>query len=115
MLTGSFVYKIKKEVKFGNILDFSKLSLRKKFCKKEVLLNRPLCGDMYQSTVKIIQKNVAVRFVELEEKGKPLEYAVKMILFILQLLQYILNNGQPCTRYYLIEIFGMFFVLWYPL
>ena len=28
------------------------------------------------------------------KKGKPLEYAVKMILFILQLLQYILNNGQ---------------------
>ena len=57
LLTGSFVYKIKKEVKFGNILDFSKLSLRKKFCKKEVILNRPLCGDMYQRTVKIMQKN----------------------------------------------------------
>jgi aminoglycoside phosphotransferase family enzyme len=79
LLTGSFVYKIKKEVKFGNILDFSKLSLRKKFCKKEVILNRPLCGDMYQNTVNIIQKNGALRFVELEEKGKPLEYAVKMI------------------------------------
>ena len=35
---------------------------------------------MYQSTVKIIQKNGAFRFVGLEEKGNPLEYAVKMIL-----------------------------------
>ncbi len=79
LLTGSFVYKIKKEVKSGKILDFSTLCLRKKFCEKEYKLNRPLCGDMYQSVVKIIQKNGIIRFADLEEKGKPLEYAVKMI------------------------------------
>jgi aminoglycoside phosphotransferase family enzyme len=79
LLTGSLVYKIKKEVKFGNILDFSTLGLRKKFCQKEYKLNRILCGDMYQSVVKIIQKNGIIRFADLEEKGKPLEYAVKMI------------------------------------
>ena len=56
LLTGSFVYKIKKELKFGNVLDFSKLSLRKKFCQKEVMLNKYFCGNMYQCVVKIIEK-----------------------------------------------------------
>jgi hypothetical protein len=79
LLTGSFVYKIKKEVKFGKVLDFSTLGLRKKYCEKEYKLNRPLCGDMYQSVVKIIHQNGIIRFADLEEKGKPLEYAVKMI------------------------------------
>ena len=79
LLTGPFVYKIKKEVKFGKILDFSTIGLRKKFCEKEYKLNRLLCGDMYQGVVKIIQKNGIMRFADLEERGKPLEYAVKMI------------------------------------
>ncbi|MGZ5549963.1 MAG: hypothetical protein ACXW07_04140 [Nitrososphaeraceae archaeon] len=79
LLTGPFVYKIKKKVKFGKILDFSTLGSRKKFCEKEYKLNRLLCGDMYQSVVKIIRKNGIIRFVNSEEKGKPLEYAVKMI------------------------------------
>ncbi|HEY6588369.1 MAG TPA: hypothetical protein VIY98_08760 [Nitrososphaeraceae archaeon] len=79
LLTGPFVYKIKKKVKFSKILDFSTLGSRKKFCEKEYKLNRPLCGDMYQSVVKIIHKNGIIRFADLEEKGKPLEYAVKMI------------------------------------
>lgn len=79
LLTGLYAYKIKKEVKFGNILDFSNLFLRKKFCLKEVALNRPHCGDIYQSVVKIVKENNSFRFVDLKEKGKPLEYAVKMI------------------------------------
>ena len=79
LLTGSFVYKIKKELKFGNVLDFSKLSLRKKFCQKEVMLNKYLCGNMYQSVVKIVEKNGIFRIADLNEKGRPLEYAVKMV------------------------------------
>jgi aminoglycoside phosphotransferase family enzyme len=79
LLIGSFVYKIKKELKFGNVLDFSKLSLRKKFCQKEVMLNKYFCGNMYQCVVKIIEKNGIFRIADLNEKGRPLEYAVKMI------------------------------------
>ena len=79
LLTGSFVYKIKKELKFGKVLDFSNLSLRKKFCQKEVMLNKYLCGNMYQCVVKIIEENGIFRFADLKEKGRPLEYAVKMI------------------------------------
>ncbi len=54
-LTGKYVYKVKKETKFGRILDFSSLRLRKHFCKKEVMLNRPLCGKMYQGIVKVVK------------------------------------------------------------
>ena len=79
LLTGPFTYKVKKEVKFGKVLDFSNLLLRKKYCKKELVLNKLLCGDMYQSVVKVIQENKIFKFAELNEKGEPLEYAVKMI------------------------------------
>lgn len=86
ILTGQFAYKIKKELKFGQILDFSTLSLRKKFCQKEVEINRVLCGEMYKSVVKIVKQNKAgqegdasIKVVELNSKGKALDYAVKML------------------------------------
>jgi aminoglycoside phosphotransferase family enzyme len=86
ILTGLFAYKIKKELKFGQILDFSTLSLRKKFCQKEVDINRVLCGDMYIAVVKIVKQKkrgldeeIGMRIVDLESKGKPLDYAVKML------------------------------------
>src|SRR5919109_1064639 len=85
LLTGQIAYKIKKELKFGHILDFSTLSLRKKFCQKEVDINRVLCRDMYSGVVKVVkqkrQKDEAdgIRVVDLKSKGKALEYAVKML------------------------------------
>ena len=78
LLTGKYAYKLKKELKFGNVLDFSNLSLRKKYCQKEVQLNKLLCQEMYEGVVKIINDKNSIRFAELKEKGKPLEYAVKM-------------------------------------
>ena len=42
LLTGKYAYKLKKELKFGNVLDFSNLSLRKKYCQREVQLNKLL-------------------------------------------------------------------------
>ena len=86
ILTGHFAYKIKKELKFGQILDFSTLSLRKKFCQKEVDINRALCGDMYIAVVKIVKQKKrgqdeegGLRIVDLKSKGKALDYAVKML------------------------------------
>jgi aminoglycoside phosphotransferase family enzyme len=85
ILTGKFAYKIKKELKFGHILDFSTLSLRKKLCQKEVDINKVLCGDMYRGVVKIVkQKRVqdqqyGIKVVDLKSKGKALEYAVQML------------------------------------
>lgn len=82
-LTGLYAYKIKKQLKFGKILDFSTLKLRKKFCQKEVVLNKFLCGDMYQGVVKIVKENGkngnTMRIVNQEENGRALEYAVKML------------------------------------
>jgi aminoglycoside phosphotransferase family enzyme len=89
ILTGHFAYKIKKELKFGQILDFSTLSLRKKFCQKEMEINKVLCGDMYRAVVKIVkqkkrgqeeeEEEAAIKVVELNRKGKALDYAVKML------------------------------------
>ena len=78
ILTGRFVYKIKKPVRFGNVLDFSNKALRKKFCQKELKLNKNLCGSMYLSVVKIIKKNSDYKLVSLDENGTALEYALKM-------------------------------------
>ena len=79
-LTGKYAYKIKKGLKFGEVLDFSTLSLRKKFCQKEVKLNKILCKQMYQKVVKIIQDEKGdLKIVNLQHKGKALEYAVKML------------------------------------
>src|SRR5215831_10026306 len=78
-LTGLYAYKIKKEVKFGKILDFSTLYLRRKFCQKEIQLNKILCGDMYKGIVKLVSRNGSIKIVDLQTKGKPLEYGVKML------------------------------------
>ena len=79
-LTGLYAYKIKKEVKFGKILDFSTLYLRRKFCRKEIQVNKVLCGDMYKGIVKLVcRNNGSIKIVDLQTKGKPLEYGVKML------------------------------------
>jgi aminoglycoside phosphotransferase family enzyme len=82
-LTGKYAYKVKKELKFGKVLDFSSLSLRKKFCQKEVDLNRMLCPDMYKGVVIIGQENDgSIRLIDMNlghrSSFDALEYAVKM-------------------------------------
>src|SRR5918911_2067190 len=76
ILTGQFAYKVKKELKFGHILDFSTLTLRKKFCQKEVDINRALCSDMYIGVVKVVkqkreqkQYGDTIKVVDLKSKG----------------------------------------------
>jgi len=78
-LTGKYAYKIKKALKFGKVLDFSTLQLRKKFCEKEVKLNKVLCNEMYRGVVKVVQQNSNLKIINPERSGKALEYAVKMI------------------------------------
>ncbi len=79
-LTGPYAYKIKKAVKFGKILDFSTLQLRKKYCLREFTLNRILCYGMYLGVVKIVKKD-GLHLVNLDSGGRALEYAVKMVEF----------------------------------
>lgn len=79
-LTGTYAYKIKKPVKFGKILDFSTLQLRKKYCLREFTLNRTLCYGMYLGVVKIVKRD-GLHLVNLNSGGRALEYAVKMVEF----------------------------------
>jgi aminoglycoside phosphotransferase family enzyme len=72
-----FCIQNKEKCKIGEILDFSHLNLRKEFCQKEVILNRPLCGDMYQKVVKIVYDYYVYKIVDLDQKGKAVEYALK--------------------------------------
>lgn len=71
-LTGSFAYKVKKSVKFGDILDFSTLELRKKFCQKEIELNRRFSPDIYIDVFSVNSEG------KINQPGEIIEYGVKM-------------------------------------
>ncbi len=87
-LTGSYAFKVKKKIKFGGVLDFSTLALRKKYCLQEYALNRILCDGMYRGVVKIVKRD-GLHLVNLDARGKALEYAVKMVEFP---QKYLLDN-----------------------
>lgn len=78
-LTGKYAYKLKKELKFGNVLDFSTRKLRKKYCQKEINLNRILCKNMYKGMVKIVDQNGSMKIIDVGCGGRAIDYAVKMI------------------------------------
>ena len=71
-LTGSFAYKIKKAVKFGDILDFSTLELRKKYCHQEIELNSRFSPDIYIEVFTVNSKG------KINRPGEIIEYGVKM-------------------------------------
>lgn len=72
--TGTHAYKVKKPVNFG-FLDFTTLKKRKHFCQLELRLNRRLSKDIYLDVVEIKQRG---RGVALNDRGRTIEYAVKM-------------------------------------
>ncbi len=71
-LSGDFAYKVKKPVKFGDILDFSTLELRKKFCELEITLNSRFSPEIYINTFSIDESG------QINGSGKIIEYGVKM-------------------------------------
>lgn len=77
ILTGDFVYKLKKPVDFG-FLDFSTLAKRHQFCKQELRLNRRLAPAIYLEVVAI---SGTVAQPRIAGRGEALEYAVKMAQF----------------------------------
>ena len=77
ILTGDFVYKVKKPVDFG-FLDFSTLEKRKFYCEEELRLNLRLAPYLY---LDVIQISGSTDTPVLAGKGKVLEYAVKMLQF----------------------------------
>ena len=74
ILTGEYVYKIKKPVNLG-YLDYTTLEKRHFFCHQELKLNRRLCPDVYLAVVPIVEEKGELR---IEGRGQAIEYAVKM-------------------------------------
>ena len=77
LLTGEYVYKIKKPVDFG-FLDFSTLEKRRHFCEEEVRLNRRLAPAIYRDVVPIAGPPEAPL---VGGDGPVLDYAVRMVQF----------------------------------
>lgn len=73
LLTGDFVYKIKKPVDFG-FIDYSTLDRRAHFCQEEVRLNRRLAPELYLGVVPVYGTESAPT---LTADGEPIEYMVK--------------------------------------
>jgi aminoglycoside phosphotransferase family enzyme len=74
LLTGEYVYKIKKPVDLG-YLDYTTLEKRHFFCHQELELNRRLCPSAYLAVVQVVEVKGELR---IESEGKAVEYAVKM-------------------------------------
>jgi len=77
ILTGDYVYKIKKPVNLG-FLDFSSLEQRRICCEEEVRLNRRLAPDLYLGVVAVTGTPLTPR---LDGPGEVIEYAVRMVQF----------------------------------
>ncbi|GMR15765.1 MAG: bifunctional aminoglycoside phosphotransferase/ATP-binding protein [Gammaproteobacteria bacterium] len=77
ILTGNFVYKIKKPIDLG-FVNFSTLEKRKFYCEEELRLNRRLAPNIYLDVIPI---SGSAENPELTGKEKAFEYTVKMQQF----------------------------------
>ncbi|HWM45910.1 MAG TPA: AAA family ATPase [Xanthobacteraceae bacterium] len=76
-LTGSFAYKVKRDVKFP-FLDFSTLAKRKAALEAEIVANKPFAPQLYLGLVPITSDNGKLT---LDGKGDPVEWALRMRRF----------------------------------
>ncbi|MDE3735605.1 AAA family ATPase [Pseudomonas resinovorans] len=77
LLTGSYVYKVKKPVNFG-FLDFTNLEDRRHFCEEELRLNQRLTHDLY---LEVLPITGSVESPQIGGKGPAIEYVLKMRQF----------------------------------
>ena len=77
LLAGDLAYKIKKPLKLP-FLDFSTLEKRHACCQEELRLNQRYAPDLYLAVIPICN---TPEDPQLEGKGEPIEYAVKMRRF----------------------------------
>ncbi|WP_295476285.1 bifunctional aminoglycoside phosphotransferase/ATP-binding protein [uncultured Pseudomonas sp.] len=77
LLTGPYVYKIKKPMNFG-FLDFTTLAAREHFCHEELRLNQRLTQDLY---LEVIPLTGSAEAPQLGGVGEPIEFALKMRQF----------------------------------
>jgi hypothetical protein len=75
-LTGRYAYKVKKPVKLP-FVDFSTLTLRKRFCDEELRVNRRFAPELYRRVVPIGGTPAAPRM----GRTPAFEYAVQMVEF----------------------------------
>ncbi|NGP89392.1 AAA family ATPase [Fodinibius halophilus] len=79
-IAAPYVYKFKKPVDFG-FLDYSTLKKRKKYCHREITLNRRLSDDIYLGVVSVVEQDGTFKIIEEEPTpNQVVEYAVKMNL-----------------------------------
>jgi hypothetical protein len=72
-LTGKYAYKMKKSIKFGDVLDFTSLERRHKTIKAEIVLNKRMAPDLYLS-VEMVSSQGKIGLT-----SDPIEYLVKMV------------------------------------
>ena len=77
LLTGDYVYKVKKSVNLG-FLDYSTLEKRQYFCERELQMNQLGAPGLYLEVVRVTRAGEGFR---LGGEGEPVEYAVKMRQF----------------------------------
>jgi len=77
LLTGEFVYKIKKPVQFS-FVDFSTLERRRHFCEEELRCNRRFAPSLYLDVVRITRRDGAL---QVGGDGEAEEWAVQMRQF----------------------------------
>ncbi len=77
LLTGDYVYKVKKPVNFG-FLDYSTLAKRQNFCQAEFQLNQRGATELYLEVLPISQ--TGDKFI-LGESSNPVEYILKLRQF----------------------------------
>jgi aminoglycoside phosphotransferase family enzyme/predicted kinase len=75
LLDGQHAFKIKKPVRFS-FVDYSSLKKRKRFCEMENEINSLLSPELYLGVTPVKSKGGSIG---LNQKGKTLEYAVKMV------------------------------------
>ncbi|HEX5079415.1 MAG TPA: hypothetical protein VFV80_09715, partial [Geminicoccaceae bacterium] len=74
-LTERHAYKLKKPVRAAS-LDYASLAARGRYCEAEIGLNRPLAGDVYLGTVRLVEN--AAGGLQLGGEGNLVDWLVKM-------------------------------------
>ena len=77
LLTGDYVYKIKKPVNFG-FLDFSTLEKRRFYCQEELRLNQRFSRNIY---LEVVAVSGSPSQPQMNGTGPAIEYAVRMRQF----------------------------------
>ncbi len=100
LLTGDYVYKIKKPMDFG-FLDFSSLEKRKKYCDMELKLNRRLAPDLYESVIPI---SGSANSPKINDDSEVFEYAIRMRQFPLDAVFETMYKKRQLPKKYLLDV-----------